>query len=302
MSFKIGVDGGGTKTTCLLVDEGGAVLARHAGPGCNPSIKGPEEARRILHRALAELRRQPPEGRIAATLLCMAGAPEFWREEAAALPGFGRVAAAPDSLPVLEAGTGGRPGLVLHAGTGSFVAARTGEGDATDLLAGAHYAGGLGWRLGDPGSAHDIGRRAIARGLLEIQGWAEPTPLGAMVRAAAGGLAGAEAITRHFYRPEALATEFAGVAPAVLAAAGSDQHPVFREIVLASAGELLGLASAVASRLFPADRGVRAGLSGHILAHPFVAEALARRAPFPVFAVTDAPEEGLRRLVARWRP
>ena len=34
--------------------------------------------------------------------------------------------------------------------TGSFVAARGPDG-------GHHYAGGLGWRLGDPGSSHDLG-------------------------------------------------------------------------------------------------------------------------------------------------
>ena len=79
----------------------------------------------------------------------------FWRETAAALQGYGKVTTTDDSVPVLELATAGAPGLVLHAGTGSFVAARTADG-AT------HYAGGLGWKLGDPGSGYDIGRRAVA--------------------------------------------------------------------------------------------------------------------------------------------
>jgi len=299
VTFKLGVDGGGTKTTCLLVDEQGAAAARHVGPGCNPSLSGGEQAVKIVRGGLDAVAARAG-GKIAGVLLCMAGAPEFWREAAAQLQGLGRAASAPDSLPVLEAATEGKPGLVLHAGTGSFVAARTGEGNPADPLAGTHYAGGLGWRLGDPGSGYDIGRRGIARGLLELQGWAQPSGLGAALQAHTR-LAEADAITRHFYREGAAGAEVAEFAPAVLRAAESGDRAA-RQAVLESAGELLDTAIAVAARLFPQPGAARAGLSGHILTRPFVAEALAKRAPFPVFPVADAPEEGLRRLVARWRP
>lgn len=308
MNHKIGVDGGGTKTACILVDEAGAIVARHEGPGCNPSLEGPKQARMVLEDALAALLAQTPQASVDGTLLCMAGAPEFWRETAGALAAFqgspfGRVEAVPDSLPVLEAATRGGPGLVLHAGTGSFVAARTAKGDASRLLDGAHYAGGLGWKFGDPGSGYDIGRRAIARGLLELQGWAEASSLGTLLRIHTRRVE-ADDITRHFYRPEASATEITGLAPAVLKAAVAGDLPA-REVVLASATGLLDLAIAVAGRLFPssgsgAQPTVRAGLSGRILAYPFVVEALAKQAPFPLFVVPDAPDEGLRLLVKRW--
>ena len=36
MNFKIGVDGGGTKTELILVDPAGAGVATHIAPGCNP--------------------------------------------------------------------------------------------------------------------------------------------------------------------------------------------------------------------------------------------------------------------------
>jgi len=302
MTYRIGVDGGGTKTACILVDAAGAIAARRLAPGSNPSLEGAEGARRILAGALEGLSAQLPAANISGTLLCMAGAPEFWRETAAGLKGLGRVVAVPDSLPVLEAGTAGEPGLVLHAGTGSFVAARTAAGNSSDLLAGAHYAGGLGWRFGDPGSGYDIGRRAIARALLELQGWAEPSPLGPLLRAHTG-LAEADPITRHLYRESASASEITGFAPAVLRIA-AEGDPAARRVVLDSAGELLELGGAMAARLFPgAGAGaIRAGLSGKILTHPFVLEALAPRAPFALFPVVDSPEEGLRRLLARWKP
>ena len=153
MNAKIGVDGGGTKTELILINSAGATLATHIAPGCNPSSLGPDQARAIVSEAITRLRAQVAEPlTITATHLYMAGAPAFWREVAASLHGCGTVTTGPDSLPVLELATGGRPGLVLHAGTGSFVTARAPDGSV-------HYAGGLGWRFGDPGSGHDLGRR-----------------------------------------------------------------------------------------------------------------------------------------------
>src|SRR4051812_23373802 len=127
MTFKIGVDGGGSKTECILVDETGAIVASRVTVGCNPSIVGPAHARNIVSTALQTLRAQAPGGanpRVTATLLCMAGSTIFWREFGASLTDCGKVTAVDDSLPVLELATHGGPGLVLHAGTGSFVAAR----------------------------------------------------------------------------------------------------------------------------------------------------------------------------------
>ena len=195
MIYKIGVDGGGTKTECILVDSAGRIVARHLAPGCNPSISGAVQAKRTATQALAALRKQvpakagsrapsSPKSAVALTLLCMAGPLEFWREFAEGLRGFGRVLAADDSLPVLELATRGWPGLVLHAGTGSFVAARESAGSKglEQRLGDARYAGGLGWRFGDEGSGYDIGRRAVARALLELQGWELPSRLSALVR------------------------------------------------------------------------------------------------------------------------
>ena len=52
MIYRIGIDGGGTKTECILLDEAGAIVARHLAPGCNPSVVGPEQARLIVTDAL----------------------------------------------------------------------------------------------------------------------------------------------------------------------------------------------------------------------------------------------------------
>jgi glucosamine kinase len=83
--MKIGLDGGGTKTECILIDARGKILARHTAPGCNPNVTGPVRAREILHAALRGLAigHSPPT--IVRTLLCMAGNRTFWKEASAAL-------------------------------------------------------------------------------------------------------------------------------------------------------------------------------------------------------------------------
>jgi N-acetylglucosamine kinase-like BadF-type ATPase len=299
MSWKIGVDGGGTKTECILVDGSGTVLARQAAAGSNPTVVGREEAARVVRGALDALLRSPglPAGGAAPgfTLLCMAGTRAFWTDFAASLGGFGRVVAVDDSIPVLELATEGGPGLVLHAGTGSFVAARTKAGAIEDT----HYAGGLGFRFGDPGSGYDIGRRAVARAILELQGWAAPSGLGPLVREATG-IAAADAILSGYYNDPAPNPRIAALAPGVLRLATAGDEAA-REAAIGSACGLLDLAIGVADRLFPGTdpQAIRAGLSGSILTTPVVARALAIRSPFPLRLVDQPPIEGVRRILQK---
>jgi glucosamine kinase len=310
MTYRVGVDGGGTKTECILVDGAGRIIARHLAPGSNPNISGPVSARRVVAQALAALLAQvplkagkrkasAPPSLISHTLLCMAGPTEFWREFAAGRRGFGQVLAADDSLPVLELATRGGPGLVLHAGTGSFVAAR-GAAAATTLaqrLGDARYAGGIGWRFGDEGSGYDIGRRAVARALLEMQGWEAPSRVGDLVRGQMGP-GDASAIARRFYADPKPNARIGAFTPAILHLASEDD-PVALALVIESVGGLLDLAAKVSAQLFPAaaPAAVRCGVSGPILTHPAVLPELRVRTPLALHAVEGAPIEGVRRLL-----
>lgn len=297
--LKIGVDGGGSKTECILVDARGEIVARHLAPGCNPSVVGPEQARLIVTDALCELLAQAKtadmNGAVAHTLLCMAGSRSFWKEFATTLRDFGTVTAVDDSLPVLELATHGDPGLVLHAGTGSFVAARAPDGSL-------HYAGGLGWRFGDAGSGYDIGRRAIARALIELQGWTAPSRLGPTVRdyAQLDAHADAGAITRFFYHHPEANRHIAALAPTVLRLA-SEGDATAAALVIESAAELVALATKVAAKLFPSIPldTIPCGLSGPILTHPVVASALTSRTPLPLVPIEGAGIDGVQQLLRR---
>ena len=292
MPWKIGVDGGGSKTECILVDPSGAVAARRTGPGCSPTLIGAARAGDIVRDAIKAVRSGNDGATVSSTLMCMAGSRVFWRDFADGLEGCGRITTADDSLPVLELATRGGPGLVLHSGTGSFVAARSPDGAV-------HFAGGLGWRFGDEGSGYDIGRRAVARALLEIQGWSKPSGLGVVVGALAGDQTPSEFAGRFHGGPEAVA-KVATIAPSVLRLA-EEGDSVAGEAVSESVLNLLELAVSVADRLFPGKRPdtFRAAVSGHILNHPCAFQALSSKAPFPLSRVTEPPIEGVRMLLAR---
>jgi len=299
MNYRIGVDGGGTKTEFLLVDAAGLTIATHTGPGGNPSQVGPARARDILLEGLHALAAKVPSGSVERTQLYMAGSPAFWQETAATLAGFGAVTTGPDSIPVLELATAGAPGLALHAGTGSFVTARAADGAV-------HYAGGLGWKLGDAGSGFDLGRRAIAGALLELQGW---LPAGAKTRSplaealcAHTGLTDYAANSRFFYNDAGANASIAAFAPRVLALAEDNCGPA-QQVVADSITELARLADQVIHRLFPAPAApVPCGVSGRILNSvpaSFALRSLAAKLGWPVKLefITTPPIEGVRRLL-----
>lgn len=302
MKLSIGVDGGGTKTELILIDAAGNTLASHIAPGCNPSQVGPEQARALLTEALAALRARHPGGTVEQTLICTAGSPPFWREFAATLAGYGRVTTIDDSRPVLELATDGQPGLVLHAGTGSFVAARAPDGAI-------HYAGGLGWRFGDPGSGFDLGRRGLGLALLELQaarGGAAPlSPLAAAL-CTHTGLADYPANSRLFYSDPGANALIAGFAPRVLELAAADCGPA-QQVVADSITDLARQADTVIHRLFPRPAAkLPCGVSGRILNSPpavFALRSLAGKLNWPVELrfIATAPIEGVRRLLLAGR-
>ncbi len=298
--FKIGVDGGGTKTECILVDASGEIVARHLAPGCNPSQTGPENARTILEAALRELTAKK-SGAVSHSLFCMAGNRAFWRETADGMKNHGQITTTDDSHPVLELATGGAAGLVLHAGTGSFVAARGPDGKV-------HYAGGLGWKVGDPGSGFDLGRRAIAFALLELQGLppSGDTKLSPLAKAlcAHTGLADYGANSRLFYNLPEANTKIAAFAPRVLELAAQDCGPA-QQVVADSITELARLADQVIHQLFPQPPAkLPCGVSGRILNSApaaFALRSLASKLNWPVELrfIDTPPIEGVRRLLAK---
>lgn len=297
-SYKIGVDGGGTKTELILVDAAGTVVAMHTAPGCNPSQVGPERAREILLAGLRALLETAARAGLRPPLsglhLFLAGAQAYWQETAHTLTGFGPVTSNPDSLPVLELATNGAPGLVLHAGTGSFVAARAPDGSI-------HYAGGLGWRIGDAGSGFDLGRRAIAQALLELQGWAQSSGLGDALKSHTGLASNAD-ISRYLYTEPDANFRIAAFAIRVVALAAAGCNPA-QAVLNDTISELVAQARLVTTKLFGAN-SVPCGVSGALLnsepaAAAIRAQLVARQWAVELNFISAPAIEGVRRLLAK---
>jgi N-acetylglucosamine kinase-like BadF-type ATPase len=167
MRFVLGLDGGGTKTDCVLMDASGAVLARsQAGPS-NPLRIGFGAAIGAIREAARQALAQAalPESAQAAAIcagLAGAGPPESAEKIRALL-----AAEFPESkvqvctdLDLALAAAGDRAVIVLLAGTGSFAVGRNAAGVTA-------RAGGYGSQIGDEGSAYDIGRRAVLTAMHE---------------------------------------------------------------------------------------------------------------------------------------
>ena len=233
----------------------------------------------------------------------MAGNRAFWRETADALTNFGVITTCDDSRPVLELATHGAPGLVLHAGTGSFIAARAPDGSI-------HYAGGLGWKLGDPSSGYDLGRRAIALAMLELQSSPPATGLkcSPLVTAlqAHTGLTTASDHSLFFYNDPAANAQIAAFAPMVIELATQDCGPA-QQVLADSLTDLARQADAVIHQLFPSPiTKLPCGVSGRILNSApasFALRSLASKLNWPVELqfITTAPIEGVRRMLLAGR-
>jgi N-acetylglucosamine kinase-like BadF-type ATPase len=240
----LGIDAGGTKTVCQLVDDQTRVLAETRGPGANLQAFGELEVEKVLHQVIdAALARRT--ARPEAICLGMAGVdrPRDADVIRGILVRIGHRAqpfVVNDALIALEAGAPGAEGVVVVAGTGSIAYGRDARGRAA-------RAGGWGYVLGDEGSGYWIGRQALRAVVRAADGRGRPTSLTARVLA-----------HYHVSRPQDLVWEVyhAGLKPTAIAslapvvgAAAVEGDSLARQIVDAAAVELAGAAASVAKRL-----------------------------------------------------
>jgi glucosamine kinase len=161
MSYYLGVDGGGTKTDCVLLDASGRLLGRGTAGPSNPLRCGFSAAFEALDVAVEQTlaAAQLDVGRVTAVCVGLAGAGRsrvVKRIMAHLVERFptADVHVTTDLEVALEAAVGSGPGVVLIAGTGSAALGRSPAGRLA-------RAGGWGPWIGDEGSAFEIGRRAV---------------------------------------------------------------------------------------------------------------------------------------------
>ena len=179
-SLFLGIDGGGTKTAFVLLDDTGRVLARHDSTTSYYVEIGFDALRRLLHDGVQATLHQA--GAAAGDVAqCFAGLPAHG-EDSELLAAFDALLAG--VLPRSRVGNdmvcswagslAGADGISLVAGTGSIA---YGEWQGRGAR-----CGGWGEVFGDEGSAHWLAREVLALFSRMVDGRAEPGPLVALVR------------------------------------------------------------------------------------------------------------------------
>jgi len=296
----LGVDGGGSRTTVVIGDEAGHIVARVEGGPTNLHSVGAEAALhtlgQIIDQALTGLGVQRPRVRVACLGMAGYGRPAerlALRRWAAGVHLAERVLLVNDADLVLAAGTPAGWGLALIAGTGSLCCGRAPGG------AGAR-AGGWGYLLGDEGSGYSIGLAAL-RAIVRAADGRGPAPAFAPAVLAALPAHSVEELIPWVYRSPIPRSQIAALAPLVgEAAAGGD--PMAEAILCAAAEDLAQLAVTVARRLGLSGQAVPCALGGGLLVHmPALARGALQAAAddgavlAPVTCVED-PARGALRL------
>jgi glucosamine kinase len=273
VAYYLGIDGGGTKTTCVVGDES-SLLATVTVGGSNITRVGEAGARAALHQAIREACGAARINLQQVSCACI-GAAGAGRSEIAdtvrkivAEIISGKIEVVGDMEIALAAAFGAGPGVIVIAGTGSIAFGRDAPGRTA-------RAGGWGFAVSDEGSAHWIGREAV-RAVLR----AADQSGGDQAERESSGLA--ERLFRELKTSGRLDSlpqlaraansdpDFAALFPAVLAAAEAGDA-VARKVIGGGSHELAQLAAIVLRRLFSGQRSpalsVPMAMAGGVFRH-----------------------------------
>ena len=242
MRYILGVDGGGTKTTCLLANEEGCILKRIVSGPSNPESVGEKKAKENLSQAIkTTLKGQKVE------VICLGLAGVDLPEDAEKAYRFvkrlkvaKKIIVENDGIIALSGATVCKPGVVVSAGTGAIVFGLNKAGEKT-------RASGWGYILGDEGSGYDIARRGIIAAIKALDGRGENTSL-------------LNKIPQYFKQPSIISValwvyssdfqldKMAGLSP-VITKAAREGDKVAQEVIREAAKELALAAGAVIKNL-----------------------------------------------------
>ncbi len=261
--YYVGFDGGGTKTECVLLDgEGNLVAQSTAGPS-NPLRAGFEKALVALtaasDQALSIARVDAARVRGVCAGLAGAGRARVVKRVMVHLvETFPRadVHVTTDVEVALEAAVGAGAGVILIAGTGSIALGRNAQGKTA-------RAGGLGPKIGDEGSAYDIGRKAVQAVARAREGLAPVTILSDLIPEVLSCPTWEQLLERVAENADDV---FPRLYPAVVEAADAEDDPA-REILFTAALALSQIAVSVVRRLGLTDREFVLAKSGGVFGH-----------------------------------
>ena len=263
--YVLGIDGGGTKTVCVVLDRSGTLCGRGIGSASNYQSRGlaaTEDAiATAIQQAIASLTLPPTQTISVEGIgigLAGAGRPEDIRQIRQLLQGLlaseklplkwcgtpETLGVASDCVIALVGGTGREVGIVTIAGTGSIVYGCNERGET-------RRAGGWGYLLGDEGSGYSIALRGLQAAVRSEDGRSDRTRLMSDFLAHLG-LNRPEELVEVVYRRGWGVKEIAALSVVVDRAAAVGDV-VAQEIIEEAVGELVLATEVVGRALFRPD-------------------------------------------------
>lgn len=241
----IGIDGGGTKSEYILMDENGQVLATTLSTATNINSHGVAFVTNSLKEGLLKLK-QAVAFKEEEVMICLASAgvdqasDKLPYEKLLSELGYPSPLVINDGEGALSAGTKGKDGIIAIAGTGSVV---IGKKDTTLIR-----AGGWGHVIGDEGSGYAIAIQGIKSVLAAYDGYGQSTLLEQELLKAIEGTVTTDFLT-FIYQREFNKDEIAKLAQTVNKAASAGDE-VAKKILIEQATLLGQQIIAVKQRLF----------------------------------------------------
>lgn len=264
MGIKIGVDGGGSKTEIVALDQTGRVLCCLRKPASNYHVVGIEQA---AHHIIDGIREAWQAEILDGIGISLAGidTAEDWNIMAGCLKSALMVLGQKTEIPfqdvsvVLENDVFGAlmsvqgkfSGNVLAVGTGAVALGINPEGDVIRV-------GGWGHLIGDQGGGYDIGRKALTAMAASFDGYGPKSLLEATITEHLG-LAQVHEIIDWVYQSKRTNTEVAALVPIVVETARMGDF--ISKSILVEAGRTLGL---LTRALLRKTEGSEVGLVGGI--------------------------------------
>ncbi len=161
MPYLLGIDGGGTRTTCMASDQEGRILGEGYGGPSNHWKVGLYAAKSSLKAAIGGALRETGLRKSQISVLCagLAGLARgidrtiFTKVFSESFPEC-RLKLEDDAYIALVGATEGQPGVIVISGTGSIATGVNNEGRRA-------RSGGWGHILGDEGSGYQIARSGL---------------------------------------------------------------------------------------------------------------------------------------------
>lgn len=253
----LGIDGGGSKTSCEIGDET-SLLGSGVSSGSNVVRVGEGKARAAFETAIREAcaAAKVTPSKIERTCAGIAGGarPETVEIIRRILEDLvsGEIDVVGDMVIAMEAASGGGPGVVVIAGTGSIAYGRNAAGQTA-------RAGGWGFAISDEGSGHWIGRAAVSAAMRAHDEGQSTTLLAGTMKAWGVSTREQMILAANASPPP----DFAALFPAVVQAAEAGDRTA-SEILVRAGAELSRLAEIVVGRLFSDAESVPVAMSGGV--------------------------------------